>query len=104
MCCRSWYGGRDAMIVSPNDRVLVTGAGGFLGSRVVAALLERGFRDIRCLVRSPYKVTGLETLGSEHPEAQLDVARGNLLSRADCEQAVRGTTVIYHLAAGTGHK
>lgn len=92
------------MIVSPNDRVLVTGAGGFLGSRVVATLLERGFRDIRCLVRSPYKVTALEALGSEHPEAQLDVVRGNLLSRAECEQAVRGTTVIYHLAAGTGHK
>ena len=38
-------------IVSLDDRILVTGANGFIGTRVVAALLEYGFTNLRCFVR-----------------------------------------------------
>ncbi len=35
------------------------------------------------------------------PEARLKIVEGNLLSRQDCEAAVKDVAVIYHLAAGS---
>jgi nucleoside-diphosphate-sugar epimerase len=35
---------------------------------------------------------------------KIDLMRGNLLSRDDCDRATRDVAVIYHLAAGTGEK
>ncbi len=37
--------------VSLEEPLLVTGAGGFIGTQVVARLLEHGFKNIRCFVR-----------------------------------------------------
>ncbi|MEO0480635.1 MAG: SDR family oxidoreductase [Planctomycetota bacterium] len=53
-------------------RVLVTGATGYVGGRLVPRLLERGYR-VRCLVREPRKLAdrpwrhkpGLEVVGGE---------------------------------------
>jgi uncharacterized protein YbjT (DUF2867 family) len=44
-----------ALGVLPGSLVLVTGASGYVGGRLVAVLLERGYR-VRCLVRTPAKV------------------------------------------------
>jgi nucleoside-diphosphate-sugar epimerase len=92
-------------IVMPEDRILVTGAAGFVGSRVVAGLVRRGFRDIACLVRSSPDLRrpawlDVDVSGGRTPE----VLRGNLLSREDCRRAAAGARVVYHLAAGTGLK
>jgi nucleoside-diphosphate-sugar epimerase len=38
------------------------------------------------------------------PGARIDLVRGNLLSRQDCEAACKDVTSIFHLAAGTGEK
>ena len=37
---------------------------------------------------------------TRHPDAQIEIIKGNLLSREDCERAVGDVRVIYHLAAG----
>ena len=91
-------------IIGPDDRVLVTGSTGFLGSRVVAALLAHGLGNIRCFARQVSDVTRLEALARDYPEARLDIVRGNLLSRDDCARATKDVRVIYHLAASTGEK
>lgn len=92
-------------IIDPNDRILVTGAAGFIGSRVVENLVGRGFRNAVCLARPSSDVTRLEaTIKSRPLGTHIEVLRGNLLSRADCEAASKGVAVIYHLAAGTGEK
>ena len=39
-----------SFVVGPNDKILVTGASGFIGHRVVAALLDLGFQNLRCLI------------------------------------------------------
>ena len=39
-------------IVNKTDKLLVTGATGFIGVKVVQALLNHGFTNIRCFVRS----------------------------------------------------
>src|SRR5262245_55229576 len=42
---------KSSHIIQAADRILVTGASGFIGVKVVETLLEYGFRSIRCLVR-----------------------------------------------------
>jgi len=90
--------------ISFEEPILVTGSTGFLGTRVVANLLERGFRNIRCFTRPSSDLRKLEDLVSQHEGSGIEVVRGNLLSTADCDKAVQDVAVIYHLAAGTGEK
>ncbi|HRZ53984.1 MAG TPA: NAD-dependent epimerase/dehydratase family protein [Candidatus Paceibacterota bacterium] len=93
------------MIISTDDHVLVTGASGFVGTRVVRCLLDRGFRRVRCLVRPSSDRGRLEkAIAGDSPNGQVELVPGNLLSRSNCEQITRDVSVIYHLAAGTGSK
>lgn len=94
----------DEMIINRNDPILVTGAGGFIGARVVALLAERGFTDLRCFVRPSSKCANLEAVIVRHPGASIRIIKGNLLSKADCAAATQDVAVIYHLAAGRGEK
>lgn len=92
-------------IIGREEQILVSGAGGFLGTRVVKKLLDRGFRNIRCFVRSARSAAGLHELaGREGAESSIQVFQGNLLSPADCLSAAQDVKVIYHLAAGRGEK
>jgi len=81
-------------------KILVTGAGGFLGVHVVSRLLEHGYTDIRCFVRDASKAERLREIAEAYPAAQLELRSGNLNSKADCAAAVDGIALIFHLAAG----
>jgi nucleoside-diphosphate-sugar epimerase len=95
----------DSFIIGPDDPVLITGAGGFIGTRVVGRLLELGFRNIRCLLRPSSAVSKLEAPGTSRQQAtRVEVVRGNLLSQQDCVRATRDVAVIVHLAAARGEK
>jgi len=89
-----------ARIIPAEATILVTGANGFIGSRVVRALLLRDFRRIRCLTRSTTASQSLAVLRKEFGADRLEVLVGNLLSPEDCLRATEGVSVIYHLAAG----
>ena len=88
------------MIVDSSSPILITGANGFIGSSVVEMLLERGYSNLRCFVRPSGKLDRLNNILTAHPHANAQILTGNLLSRVDCDRAVRGVSVIYHLAAG----
>jgi nucleoside-diphosphate-sugar epimerase len=95
----------DSFIIAPDDRILVTGAAGFIGSRVVESLVNRGFRNLVCFTRPSGEVAAIEAIVKRRPlGARIEVFKGNLLSRADCEAACKDVAVIFHLAAGTGEK
>ena len=94
----------DSLIISADDPILVTGAAGFIGSRVVENLLDRGFRNLICFARASGNLERIEAIASRHPHAQVKVAKGNLLSRQDCDAACKDAALIIHLAAGTGEK
>lgn len=79
--------------------MLITGANGFVGSKVFEILLEYGFTKIRCLVRSSRNLSKLERI-AKSSKAEVEFFQGNLLSRDDCLRAAKGVSIIYHLAAG----
>jgi nucleoside-diphosphate-sugar epimerase len=81
-------------------KVLVTGAGGFLGTHVVERLLAHGYNDIRCLLRDSGKAARLIALAQDYPSVQVEMCYGNLRSKATCAQVVEGVSLVVHLAAG----
>ena len=88
-------------IIDPGAQIVITGANGFIGSRVVDTLLRCGFRRIRCLVRASSDLTCLNSIMHEYPDRDVEIVKGNLLSKSDCEKLVKEAKLIYHLAAGT---
>jgi nucleoside-diphosphate-sugar epimerase len=92
-------------IIAPDDRILVTGAPGFIGSRVLESLVDHGFRNLVCLVRPSSDLAGIEAIAKRRfSQGRIEVLKGNLLSLTDCEAACNDVAVIYHLVAGTGEK
>ena len=96
---------QNSFIISSEDRVLVTGAAGFIGSRVVQSLVDRGFRNLVCFVRHSSELAGIEAIIHHCPVGvRIEVFKGNLLSSQDCELVCKNVAVVIHLAAGTGEK
>ncbi len=96
---------QESFIACPSDLILVTGSTGFIGRRVVNALLDLGFWNLRCLARPSSTMTGLDAVLRAHANsAQVQVVTGNLLSTQECAAAARGARVVFHLAAGRGAK
>jgi nucleoside-diphosphate-sugar epimerase len=94
-----------SFIAGPEDRILVTGAAGFIGSRVLQCLLDRGFRNLVCFVRPSSELAVIEAIIERRPPgARIEVLKGNLLTREDCEAASKDVVLIFHLAAGIGEK
>lgn len=91
---------------TPNT-ILVTGATGCLGSRIVAELLEKGTAQIYCLIRAKDDATAAarlgEALGFESPRVTAvagDVALENLGLSAQRWQALAlEVDAVYHCAA-----
>ncbi len=82
-------------------KILVTGANGFLGAALVARLLSRGHRGIRCLVRPGSDQSRLTPLMEQHPDG-IELYIGTLNRPPDCAEMVSGVDMVYHLAAATG--
>jgi uncharacterized protein YbjT (DUF2867 family) len=72
-------------------KVLVTGATGFIGPKVVHALRAQD-RDVRALVRRPAHATQLAAWGVE-------LATGDLTDPASLSAALEGCTHVVHLVA-----
>ena len=73
-------------------RVLVTGGGGFIGSNLVRALLERG-DDVRVL--DNFSTGNRANLA----DVDVEIVEGELRSYERVHNAVRGSEVVYHLGA-----
>jgi dihydroflavonol-4-reductase len=77
--------------MSNKEKILVTGASGFVGSAVARKLVEAGF-SVRALVRGTSPRAHLAGLG-------LDFFEGDLRDRKSVERAIAGMRYAFHVAA-----
>jgi farnesol dehydrogenase len=76
--------------------VLVTGAAGFIGERLVRRLAQLG-HTVRALCRGAFVAPpGLET--ALHAPGEIHVVKGDITDPATLEPAVDGCQAVYHLA------
>ncbi len=75
--------------------VLVTGANGYVGGRLVPQLLDRR-HVVRCMVRDPSRLQGRTWA------AQVNIVRGDVLDPASLGPALAGIEVAYYLVHSLG--
>ena len=71
-------------------KVLVTGATGYVGGRLVPKLLEQGY-SVRVLAREPHRLDGVPW----HDD--VEIIQGDLQVRSDVARAVSAVDVVYYL-------
>jgi uncharacterized protein YbjT (DUF2867 family) len=76
---------------------LVTGATGYIGGRLVPELVASG-HEVRCLVRSPSKLTDAPWRGD------VEVIEGDVTDRDSLDKAMAGIDVSYFLVHSMGGK
>ena len=76
-------------------RVLVTGASGYVGGRLVRALLADGL-DVRVLVRDARKIQDLSW------STQVEVVQGNAMNLDDVRAALKGVHTAFYLLHSIG--
>ena len=83
------------MTLDRDARVVVTGAGGFIGGWLAAELLASGYRRVRAVDYKPF-----DEWYQCHAEAEN--LRLDLRDSAACAQALRSSQLVYHLASDMG--
>lgn len=85
-----------------NKQVLVTGAGGFIGSHLTEALVEAGAK-VRVFIRYNSRAGrgNLEDLGPKLLE-QIEIIAGDLRDADVIDRSVKGCDTVFHLGALVG--
>jgi len=80
-----------------NSRVLVTGAGGFIGSHLAERLVQSGAK-VRAMVH--YNALGTAGWLDHCPlRSDMEIIAGDICDRDSVRQAMNGAEVVFHLAA-----
>jgi len=86
---------RGTTSLSKNQKILVTGAGGFIGGALISVLRKKGYRNVR----------GVDIKSFDQWYQQFDDVENlsiDLSLKENCERAAEGAAEIYNLAANMG--
>ena len=90
------------MITRLQGKVLVTGAGGFIGSHLVERLVKMGL-EVRAFVRYTSRPqAGFLDISSREVRSAIEFVRGDLRDSHAVREAVRGMDLVFHLGALIG--
>ena len=78
-----------------NDKILIAGAGGFIGGALVSLLRKQGYRDLRAV-----DVKSFDEWYQRFED--VENLRLDLNHKENCEKAAAGAVEIYNLAANMG--
>jgi GDP-D-mannose 3',5'-epimerase len=81
--------------MSQHDSILVTGAGGFIGGHLVAALTDRGYSHITAVDQKPLDQWYQRSPGVE-------AVRADLRDAESCQNVTEGVSWVFNLAADMG--
>ena len=85
-----------------NQKILVTGADGFIGSHLVEGLLDKGCQVRAFVFYNSFNSWGwLDTFPVEKQKA-IDIFAGDVRDPNGVRQAIKGVDVVFHLAALIG--
>ncbi|HET9807125.1 MAG TPA: NAD(P)H-binding protein [Nitrososphaeraceae archaeon] len=76
-----------------NLRILVTGATGFIGSRIVKRLLADGRYKVRCMTRNPENIYELFNLSGDN----IEVVKADASNYLELVEALKGVDVAFYL-------
>jgi GDP-D-mannose 3',5'-epimerase len=83
------------MDIKKDARVVVCGAGGFIGGHLVGAFRQQGFKNLRAVDQKPF----------EHWYQRFDDVENlklNLQEAVACQKAVKDCAIVYNFAADMG--
>ena len=83
-------------------KVLITGANGFLGSRLAHRLNEAGYTNSRYFIRSHNNKDPLVRVEKRFRQAVHEYFEGNLVQEKDAAEAVKDIDIVIHCAAAKG--
>jgi len=75
-------------------KILIAGATGYVGSRLVPRLLEKGYR-VRCLARNPDKL-------KNRSWNKVEIVQGDVLDISSLEAALKNIDIAYYLVHAMG--
>ena len=89
-------------MMETDSKILVTGATGFIGTRLVGGLIERGY-GVRALSRraNPEPPPGFDDSAGGGPLAheRVELVRGDITDPESLGRAIEGCSYVFHLAA-----
>ncbi|WP_156504143.1 NAD-dependent epimerase/dehydratase family protein, partial [Oleiphilus sp. HI0066] len=82
------------------QKILVTGASGFIAGHCILDLLEHGYQ-VRGTVRNPDKVPALRAMFAKYTDKadSIEFAQADLLSEDGWTEAAQGCDGLFHLAS-----
>ena len=81
--------------VNKNQKIVVTGAGGFIGGALISVLRRQGYRDVRGVDIKPLDDWYQRFEDVENVSLDLNL-------KENCERAAEGASDVYNLAANMG--